>query len=79
MTVLEFSKNFDALRIIPRLIVISCIIFFGFYVIDVTQWYMDLAVRGVEESGFAASVITLLGGVVKFMVDKLIDTEAKND
>tara|TARA_R110000851_G_scaffold240256_2_gene392939 strand:+ start:267 stop:386 length:120 start_codon:yes stop_codon:yes gene_type:complete len=38
---------------------------------------MALALRGVEESAFAASTITLLGGVFKFIFDKYVETGNK--
>ena len=64
-------------RIIPRILVVASAIYFGYYALYVTDWYMALALRGVEESAFAASTITLLGGVFKFIFDKYVETGNK--
>ena len=77
MTSKEIGGILHNLRLIPRVLTLASAIFFGVYVWEITEWYMGLEVRTVEESGFAASVITLLGGVVKFIFDKFMDTEAK--
>lgn len=76
--IFNFFRNLNTLRIVPRILVLASAIYFGYYVYYVTDWYMLLAVPTVEQSAFAGSVITLLGGTVKFIFDKFMDTE-KND
>ena len=79
MTGTEFANIVNKLRVFPRIMVLGSIIYFGFYSWEVTDWYMNLAVRTIEESAFVGSVVTLLGGIVKFMIDTYIKTGGNND
>ena len=79
MNIDQMAAASNKLRIIPKILVLSSALYFGWYSWEVTTWYMELAVRTAEESAFAASVITLLGGVIKFIIDKFMDTDSTHD
>ncbi len=78
MTLEELATHLNRLRVFPRLLVIAATIYIGWYAWEIGNWYMLLTSPGVEETGFAGSVITLLIGIVKFMIDKYMST-GRND
>ena len=74
----EVASLVNRLRIFPRILVLGAVIYCGFYIWGVTDWYMALAVRTVQESAFVGSVVTLIIGILKFMIDKYMST-GRND
>lgn len=69
----------DAWRIVPRLLLLaSC-----WFVYDIThhvlQWYMHLpaAERGIENGGFAASVFTVVTGLVTMFMNSYLKSGRK--
>lgn len=78
MTIDELASAINKLRIFPRILVLACTIYIGFYAWGVTDWYMMGVDPSVQDAAFAASVVTLLGTILKFILDKYMSTGSKD-
>jgi len=73
---LNGAELLDAYRIIPRSILIAVLWFTGFYIYDISAWYMSLPAieRSVEVSAFAGVTIPALFGLAGKMIDWYLKT-----
>jgi len=73
---LNVAEVFDAYRIIPRAILIAVLCFAGFYIYDISIWYMGLPAveRTGEVSAFAGVTIPALFGLAGKMIDWYLKT-----
>ena len=74
MTIDELASAMNKLRIFPRILVLACTIYIGFYAWGVTYWYMMALEPSIQDAAFAGSVVTLLGTILKFILDKYMST-----
>ena len=73
---LNVAEVFDAWRIIPRAVLVSVLAFAGFYIYDISMWYMGLPAieRTAGVSGFAGVTIPALFGLAGKMIDWYLKT-----
>lgn len=73
---LDTAEIFDSYRVIPRVVLLSVLAFAGFYIYDISIWYMGLQAieRTTEVSGFAAVTIPALFGLAGKMIDWYLKT-----
>ena len=73
---LNVAEVFDAYRVIPRVILIAVLAFAGFYIYDISIWYMGLPAveRTAEVSAFAGVTIPALFGLAGKMIDWYLKT-----
>ena len=60
---LETAEIIDALRIIPRLMLLGFFIFYIWYIIWVTKWYFALPEPETASTIFVSSTITAIGAM----------------
>ena len=78
MTAAELATAINQLRIFPRILVLGCTIYIGIYAWQVTAWYMLALAPSIQDAAFAGSVVTLLGGILKLILDKYMSTGSTN-
>lgn len=73
---LTTAEVLDAFRIIPRLVLVSVLLFAGWYIVEVSAWYMGLptAERTAQVSGFAGVTIPAVFGLAGKMIDWYLKT-----
>lgn len=67
--ILDWSESFDAMRIVPRIVLFSYLIWAALTIERLFSWYMGLpiAAQTVQASGFslgACAVVTGMSGVI---------------
>lgn len=67
---LDIAEVIDAWRIMPRVLVVTFMLFTIFIVADTLEWYKTLPVteRQLEASGFAFGVITAVSGLLTAVI-----------
>ena len=62
---LKVAENIDALRIIPRLLVLAYCVYVFYITTFILRWYMELsaAERSLEATGLATVVISAVSGL----------------
>ena len=78
MTIDELASAINKLRIFPRILVLACAVYIGIYGWQVTAWYMLALEPSIQDAAFAGSVVTLLGTILKFILDKYMSTGSKD-
>ena len=73
------ARLFNQWRVVPRILVLAASIYIGIYSWWVTGWYMNLPEHTLEVSGFVGAVVTLLGAILKKLIDTYINTGGNND
>lgn len=73
---LTTAEVLDAFRIIPRLVLLAVLGFAGWYIVEVTMWYMNLPhiERTAQVSGFAGVTIPAVFGLAGKMIDWYLKT-----
>ena len=73
---LAVAEVLDAFRIVPRTVLIAVLYFAGWYIYDVSTWYMAIPVaeRTMEVSGFAGVTIPAVFGLAGKMIDWYLKT-----
>lgn len=74
---LTFAEIIDALRIIPRAILVALYSFYVWYIKWTTLWYFSLPDPQASETVFITGTITALGTMVTFFTNKYIETGRK--
>lgn len=62
---LDIAEILDALRVVPRAILVTVIIFTGWYIVFITLWYFNLPVeeRQYADAGFLSITIPGIFGL----------------
>ncbi len=68
------AEVIDALRIIPRLMLLGFLIFYVIYIWIVTQWYFGLEEKEMGSTAFITSTITALGAMFAWVSKTYITT-----
>jgi len=76
---LQLAEIIDAFRIIPRIVLFGILFFAGYYIIDITQWYMNLPAdeRTAMVSGFLGISVPAVFGLAGKVTDWYLKTGRK--
>jgi len=76
---LNVAELFDAFRLVPRLVLAAILLFAGWYIFDITQWYMNLPAeeRTGMVSGFVGISVPAVFGLAGKVADWYLKTGRK--
>ncbi len=64
MNALELAKRIDALRIMPRLLVLSGYLWFAWFAMFVTRWVMAYPFDALESEAVALAIVAFPTGIL---------------
>lgn len=76
---LELAEILDAMRVIPRLVLLVTLIFVGWYIVKTSLWYMALSAenRQYTDAGLLSITIPALFGLAGKVFDWYLKTGKK--
>lgn len=74
---LASAEIIDALRIIPRLMLLGFMIFYIWYIIYVSRWYFKIEDTEFASTAFISSTITAIGAMFTWIGNTYIKTGRK--
>lgn len=75
--ILDFAEIIDALRIIPRVMLLGYFSFYLWYIKYTTDWYFSLTEQTVADTTFVTATITALGGMATYFSQAYLSTGRK--
>ncbi len=71
---LASAEIIDALRIVPRLLLLGFLIFYIWYIMLVSRWYFSLEGAEFTSTAFISTTITALGAMFTWIGNTYIHT-----